>query len=162
MIWVDLQIADWRDVIAVIAVIAVAVVVVVVECRIFVNTSWMSRLRLLTWRNWRNRRTWRNWIFQVGSLCSFVIFVNLFCMPQLWLEDFDIGIFFADGHLQKLLLTTCRDVAVVVVEVCCCWRRSSSCIFSKTFDVQKTQDLFLIFFAKNLRLVSTKFENITI
>ena len=26
-------------------------------------------------------------------------------------------IMFADGHLQKLLLTTCRDVAVVVVVV---------------------------------------------
>ena len=37
----------------------------------------------------------------------------------IWLEDFDIGIFFffADGHLQKLLLTACRDVAVVVVVV---------------------------------------------
>ena len=31
-------------------------------------------------------------------------------MPRLWYRYF-----FADGHLQNLLLTTCRDVAVVVV-----------------------------------------------
>ena len=33
-------------------------------------------------------------------------------MPRLWYRYF-----FADGHLQNLLLTTCRDVAVVVVVV---------------------------------------------
>ena len=38
-------------------------------------------------------------------------------MPRLLTEDFDIGIFFADGHLQKLLLTACTDVVVAAAAV---------------------------------------------
>ena len=48
-------------------------------------------------------------------------FRELFCMPRLLTEDFDIGIFLQMDTCKKLLLTACRDVvvaaAVVVVVV---------------------------------------------
>ena len=85
-----------------------------------------------------------------------MIFANpFFVCHDFDLKIFDIGIFFADGHLQKLLLTTCRDVVVVVVvvvvEVVAADGGAPPVFFSKTktidliqlkiFYVQKTQDL---------------------
>ena len=71
--------------------------------------------------------TWRNCDFREP----------FFVCHDFDLKIFDIGIFFADGHLQKLLLTTCRDVVVVVVEVVAADGGAPPVFFSKT----KTIDL---------------------